>query len=90
MNWSVYLAGEIHSQWRSELSEAVRDAGLPASLYGPVTDHQASDDCGSEILGDEPNPFWHDRKGAGINALRTRTMLGNCDIVVLPHLWCQP
>jgi len=83
MRWTVYLAGEIHSDWRTELATAVREAGLPIDFVGPVTDHAASDDCGTDILGEEPNPFWHDRKAAGINAVRTRTMLERADFVVV-------
>ena len=49
----------------------------------PVTDHGASDDCGVAILGPEENPFWHDRKGAGLNAIRGRTLIGQADIVVV-------
>jgi YtoQ family protein len=35
------------------------------------------------ILGAEPDKFWHDRKGAGVNAIRTRTLIGKADIVVV-------
>jgi len=81
--WNIYLAGEIHSPWRDEIAEGIRQAGLPVQLTNPVVDHTASDDCGIAILGEEPNPFWKDRKGAGINAIRTRTLLGNADVVVV-------
>jgi YtoQ family protein len=30
-----------------------------------------------------PNKFWHDHKGAQINAIRTRTLLEKADIVVV-------
>jgi YtoQ family protein len=50
---------------------------------GPVTDHGASDDCGATILGAEPQKFWHDRKGAGLNAIRTRTLIEQADIIVV-------
>ena len=83
MNWKVYLAGEIHSDWRDELFSAAVSAELPIEFLGPITDHAASDDCGVNALGEEPNPFWHDRKGAGVNALRTRVMLQGADIVVV-------
>jgi len=83
MKWTVYLAGEIHSDWRAELADLVRASELPVELVGPVTDHGASDDCGVEILGEETNPFWHDRKGAGINAIRTRPLLQRADVVVV-------
>ena len=48
-----------------------------------MTNHQASDDCGAEILGAESDAFWHDRKGAGMNAIRTRSMMQRSDIVVV-------
>ena len=50
---------------------------------GPVTDHAASDDCGVKILGEEEKKFWHDQKGAKINAIRSRKGLHECDIVVV-------
>jgi YtoQ family protein len=81
--WSVYLAGEIHSDWRDRIAAGVRDEGLPVELTGPVTDHSASDDCGVEILGGEEAKFWHDHKGAGVNAIRTYPLLRDADIVVV-------
>lgn len=83
MLWSVYLAGEIHSDWRKELAQAATDADLPIEFVGPITDHAASDNSGAEILGEESNPFWHDRKGAGLNAVRTRVLLEQADVVVV-------
>ena len=49
--WTVYLSGEIHSDWRDRIRDGVNGVGLPVQLASPVTDHAASDDCGSEILG---------------------------------------
>ena len=57
--------------------------GLDAEFTAPVTDHGASDDCGVNILGAEANKFWHDRKGAGVNAIRTRTLIEKADLVVV-------
>ena len=82
-SWSVYLSGEIHSDWRQQIAEGIREAGLPVTLCGPVTDHDASDDCGVEILGQETQPFWKDHKGAGINAIRTRSLISQADVVVV-------
>ena len=48
-----------------------------------VTDHDASDNCGVEILGDEPQSFWKDHKGAKINAIRNRTLIEQADVVVV-------
>ena len=83
MQWTVYLAGEIHSDWRRQISDGVQTSGLPVTLVSPVTLHEASDNCGVSILGDEQRPFWKDHKGAGINAIRTRTLIARSDIVVV-------
>ena len=48
-----------------------------------MTDHAASDDCGVAILGAEPDKLWHDRKGAQINAIRTRKGIEEADVVVV-------
>ncbi len=82
-HWQVYLSGEIHSDWRAQIQSQVAEAGLPVSFSGPVTDHGDSDDCGVAILGAEPDKFWHDNKGARINAIRTRTLIEQADIVIV-------
>ena len=81
--WTVYLSGEIHSQWREAIGLGVQQAGLPVRLTAPVTNHSASDDCGVDILGQERDAFWKDRKGAGVNAIRTRTLIRQADVVVV-------
>ncbi len=81
MGFNVYLSGEIHTDWRDQIIEG--SAGLNVTFSSPVTDHDASDDCGVAILGDEPNKFWHDRKGAQMNAIRTRKGIEEADIVVV-------
>ena len=81
MKLNVYLSGEIHTNWREEIMDAA--AGLPVEFSAPVTDHDASDDCGVAIMGAEPNKFWHDRKGASLNAMRTRKGISDADIVVV-------
>ena len=81
MSLTLYLSGEIHSDWREQIISGA--AGMDVSFTGPVTDHAASDDCGVAILGDEPNKFWHDHKGAKINAIRTRKAIANADVVVV-------
>ena len=81
MSLTLYLSGEIHSDWREQIISGA--AGMDVSFSGPVTDHAASDDCGVAILGAEPNKFWHDHKGAKINAIRTRKAIADADIVVV-------
>ena len=82
-NWTVYLSGEIHTDWRETIANGVEKAGLPVTLLSPVTDHGASDDCGVAILGAEGDDFWKDHKGAKVNAIRTRSMIGRSDMVVV-------
>lgn len=81
--WRIYLSGEIHSDWRERIAEGVAAAGLPVRVDAPVCVHEDSDDCGAAILGPEPDAFWHDRKGAAMNAIRTRTLIDEADIVVV-------
>lgn len=81
--WRVYLSGEIHSDWRERIEHGAAEAGLPVHFDSPVLDHEASDDCGAEILGAEESNFWRDHKGAKVNAIRTRTLLSGADVVVV-------
>jgi YtoQ family protein len=83
MTWTVYLSGEIHTDWRERIQQGVAAAGLDVTFTGPVTDHAASDDCGAAILGEPAERFWHDHLGAGVNAIRTRTLLQQADAVVV-------
>ncbi|MCH7865061.1 MAG: YtoQ family protein [Proteobacteria bacterium] len=82
-NWTVYLSGEIHTDWRETIANGVEKAGLPVTLLSPVTDHGASDDCGVAILGAESDDFWKDHKSAKVNAIRTRSMIERSDMVVV-------
>ena len=75
MSWQVYLSGEIHTDWRDRIERGAGEAGLDVEFTGPVTDHAASDDAGVAIFGAEDKPFWKDHLGAGVNAIRTRTLL---------------
>lgn len=81
MHLNVYLSGEIHTDWREQIMRAAAD--LPVSFSAPVTDHAASDDCGIHIFGAEESKFWHDHKGAKLNAIRTRKALADADVVVV-------
>lgn len=83
MTWSIYLSGEIHTDWREQIANGAKAAKLDVAFSAPVTHHEASDDCGVAILGQEPNKFWHDHKGAQINAIRTRSLIENADVVVV-------
>ena len=81
MSLKLYLSGEIHTDWREQIIRGA--AGLDVHFSGPVTDHEASDDCGVAIMGAEEDKFWHDHKGAKLNAIRTRKAISDADIVVV-------
>ena len=79
---NIYLAGEVHTDWRDRIAEGVLAHDLPVTLTAANTDHPSSDACGASILGAEKESFWHDHKGAKLNAIRTRTLIARADIVI--------
>ena len=79
----VYLAGEIHTDWRDEIIDDCKKQNLDIEFSSPVTDHKSSDDCGIEILGHEEKNFWKDRKGASINSIRTKKSIKDCEVVIV-------
>ena len=83
MNWSVYLSGEIHTDWRERIVQGVEEAGLAIEFTAPVTVHEASDDVGESILGQEERSFWRDHKAARINAIRIQKAIKEADVVVV-------
>ena len=80
--WTVYLSGEIHTDWRQQIMEGSLSAELPVTFTSPVTDHQASDAAG-DLLGAESSNFWRDHKSSKVNAIRTGTLIRNCDLAVV-------
>ena len=80
---NVYLSGEIHSNWRDEIIQLCQSQKLEISFSSPITNHDASDNCGVEILGPEENNFWKDNKGAKINSIKTRKAITDCDLIVV-------
>jgi YtoQ family protein len=83
MQYSVYLSGEIHTDWRERIVTGISEAGLAITCLAPVTNHQDSDAVGVRILGEEEQDFWKDHKAAKINSLRTNTMIAKADLVVV-------
>lgn len=81
--WTVYLSGEIHTDWREQIEEGAKKAGLPIEFVSPVTIHEDSDDCGVAILGEAPSDFWKDQMGSRMNAIRTRNLIEAADIAVV-------
>ena len=82
MNWTVYLSGEIHTDWRQQISDGAKALDLPVTFSSAVTDHEASDAAG-DVLGPEPSGFWRDHKSSKVNSIRTRTLLEKCDIAIV-------
>ncbi len=82
MNWTVYLSGEIHTDWREQIRQGVEAQGLPVTFTSAVTNHEASDAAG-DVLGAESNNFWRDHKSSKVNSIRTKTLIENCDIAVV-------
>ncbi len=81
--WTIYLSGEIHTDWRERIITGAQEAGLGIHWFSPVTDHTNSDHCGNVIMGKEIDSFWEDNKSAKINAIRTRTLIKKSDIVII-------
>lgn len=82
MPLTVYLSGEIHTDWREQIKKGAAENGLDIEFTAPVTDHEASDAAGDH-LGAESNGFWRDHKSSKVNAIRTKTLIRNSDVVVV-------
>ncbi|MFT6098892.1 MAG: YtoQ family protein [Arenicella sp.] len=82
MKLTVYLSGEIHTDWRQKIIKGSNDLDLNLNFTSAVTNHEASDAAG-DVLGDEENSFWRDHKSSKVNSIRTQTMIKNCDIAVI-------
>ena len=82
MQWKVYLSGEIHTDWRAEIAQGANNENLPIVFTSAVTNHAASDAAG-DVLGSESEHFWRDHKSSKVNAIRTRTLITQCDVAVV-------
>lgn len=80
---TVYLSGEIHSDWREQIQKGVVENELPIKILAPVTNHAASDNVGVDILGEEEQGFWKDHKAAKINSIRIKNAIEQADVVVV-------
>lgn len=79
---TVYAAGEIHSDWRDRLRDALEERGMDVELVGPQEVHDRSDAVGEDILGEQPGPRYRDLSGARVNTLRTRVLMQRADMAV--------
>lgn len=82
MQLTVYLAGEIHSNWREQLQHKAEEKNLPLTFVSPQTDHDLSDNIGENILGEQPNNLYKDATASDINNFRTTVMLQKADVVI--------
>ena len=82
MNWTVYLSGEIHTDWRQQIMDGAKAHGLPIDFVSAVTDHAASDAAG-DVLGKEEQAFWRDHKSSKVNAIRSKNLIEKSDVVVV-------
>ncbi|KRU15815.1 MULTISPECIES: YtoQ family protein [Bacillus] len=82
MQLTVYLAGEIHSQWRDEIKEKSQSLKLPVTFVGPMENHDRSDHIGEDILGEQPNAIFKDDAASDLNNFRTEILLNKADIVI--------
>lgn len=82
MNWTVYLSGEIHTDWRQKIMQGAKDHGLNIKFTSAVTEHEASDAAG-DVLGENESGFWRDHQSSKVNAIRTKNMIQKCDIAII-------
>lgn len=78
----MYLAGQIHDNWRGEAVQKAKEKNLPLVFVAPQTDHDRSDNIGEEILGKQPSPLYKDDAASDINNFRTKVLLQKADIVI--------
>lgn len=79
--YTVYLAGEIHSNWREEIVDACKKYDI--KFLRPEYDHASSDDIGKNVIGEQGNDFQNDHISAKINSMRNHTYLKQADIIVV-------
>lgn len=82
MKLTVYLAGEIHTNWREELENKAKDANLTLDFISPQTNHDRSDNVGEDILGTQPGKVYKDDAASDINNFRTAVLMQKADIVI--------
>ncbi|AXI00359.1 YtoQ family protein [Sporosarcina sp. PTS2304] len=82
MRLTVYLAGEIHTPWREEVKQQVKQLQLPIDFVGPMEDHDRSDHIGEEILGEQPDTILKDVAASSLNNLRTELLMKKSDVVI--------
>jgi YtoQ family protein len=82
MEFIIYLAGEIHTNWRDKIKEEAISRKLPFQFVGPMEKHDLSDNIGENILGEQPNAIFKDQAASDINNFRTSVLMNKADIVI--------
>lgn len=82
MEFTIYLAGQIHDNWREEIEELVKEKELPFNFVSPQTNHDLSDNIGENILGEQPGKYYKDEAASNINNFRTTVLMNKADIVI--------
>ncbi|WP_227396585.1 YtoQ family protein [Jeotgalibacillus aurantiacus] len=82
MELTIYLAGEIHSDWRKQLKEKAKELPYTLHFTGPMENHERSDQIGEEILGEQPSPVFKDDAASAFNNLRTQVLMQKADLVI--------
>lgn len=82
MKFIVYLAGQIHDNWRGEIEQKISEKGLPFKFVSPQTEHDLSDAIGENILGKQPDKYYRDEAASAINNFRTEVLMQKADIVI--------
>ncbi|HLR73672.1 MAG TPA: YtoQ family protein [Virgibacillus sp.] len=82
MELVVYLAGQIHDDWRDQVEAKAKEKNLPLTFVAPQTNHDRSDDIGDDVLGKQPGEVYRDDAASSINNFRTQVLMQKADIVI--------
>ncbi|WP_163971687.1 YtoQ family protein [Oceanobacillus halotolerans] len=82
MELTVYLAGQIHDDWREQVKQKAVEKDLPLTFVAPQTNHERSDNVGEDILGKQPDNLYKDDAASSINNLRTQVLMEKSDVVI--------
>ncbi|MDP5274700.1 YtoQ family protein [Chengkuizengella axinellae] len=82
MELVVYLAGQIHDDWREQFRNKIKEKKLSIQTVGPQENHDRSDEIGELIKGTQPNAIYRDEAASELNNLRTSVLMNKADVVV--------
>ncbi|OZU89677.1 hypothetical protein CIL03_00620 [Virgibacillus indicus] len=82
MELTVYLAGQIHDDWRDQVEQKAKEKNLPLTFVAPQTNHDRSDDIGEDILGKQPGDVYKDDAASSVNNFRTQVLMQKSDVVI--------